>query len=175
MELLSASQIDQALRRLGELADQQNLTLRMALVGGAVMTLAYHARASTRDVDAIFFSPPNAVQIRQLALQVALEMNLPDDWLNDGAKGFVVGLDLGQTLISAKGIEVQQVSPKQLLAMKLSAWRDDTDIQDAKRLLKELRGSKEEIWAAVEPFLSKGDELKAHYAFLDLWENEYAQ
>ncbi len=175
MELLSAEQIEQALRRLGELAFAQDLQLDMALVGGAVMTLAYHARASTRDVDAIFFSPPDAAQIRQLALQVGLEMNLPQDWLNDGAKGFVVGLELGQTLIATQGITVRQVSAIQLLAMKLSAWRDDTDIQDAKRLLKEIDGSKEEIWSRLESFLSKGDELKAHYAFLDLWESQYAQ
>jgi hypothetical protein len=54
--------------------------------------------------------------------------------------------------------------------MKLSAWRDDIDIEDARQLLQSLEGEQEEIWAAVEPYLVPGAELKAHYAFLDLWE-----
>ncbi len=62
--------------------------------------------------------------------------------------------------------------------MKLSAWRDDVDIADARRLLEdllqemlpEMSGNRAEIWQAVEPYLVPGDELKAQYAFADLWE-----
>jgi len=57
--------------------------------------------------------------------------------------------------------------------MKLSAWRDDVDIEDARRLLQALQGDQEQIWAAVEPYLFPGTELKAQYAFLDLWETTY--
>ena len=43
------------------------------------------------------------------------------------------------------------------LSLKLSAWRDDVDIADARRLLEEmlqeLSGSRAEIWQAVEPYL----------------------
>jgi hypothetical protein len=59
--------------------------------------------------------------------------------------------------------------------MKSTAWRDDVDIADARRLLEEL-GSKQgrdEIWDAVQPFLVPGNELKAQYAFADLWESLY--
>jgi predicted nucleotidyltransferase len=175
MGLLTAAQIKAGLERLGQLAVFEGLQLRLALVGGAVMALAYGARDSTRDVDALFFSPPDAMTIRRLALQVALEMGFAEDWLNDGAKGYVKGLDLGQRLLAADGIEVWQISPVQLLAMKLSAWRDDTDIRDATRLLHELSGTREEIWVQLEPFLSKGDELKAQYAFADLWESLHAE
>lgn len=76
-------------------------------------------------------------------------------------------------MLSAPGIEVRSPATAQLLAMKLSAWRDDLDIADAKRLLDELVGSREEIWQAVEPFLVPGDELKAQYAFEDLWEGQH--
>jgi hypothetical protein len=57
--------------------------------------------------------------------------------------------------------------------MKLSAWRDDVDVSDARRLLEELAREKDKdrIWKKVEPFLVPGDELKAQYAFLDLWES----
>lgn len=61
----------------------------------------------------------------------------------------------------------------QLLAMKLSAWRDETDIDDARRLLRELTGTHEQVWTKLEPYLVPGRELKAKYAFLDLWENMY--
>jgi len=70
----------------------------------------------------------------------------------------------------ATGIQVRRPATAQLLAMKLSAWRDDIDIADARRLLQEMSGSREDIWQAVEPYLVPGDELKAQYAFADLWE-----
>ena len=59
--------------------------------------------------------------------------------------------------------------------MKLCAWRDDLDISDARRLLQEIVSGhgKDEIWASLEPYLVPGDELTAHYAFLDLWETLY--
>lgn len=55
--------------------------------------------------------------------------------------------------------------------MKLSAWRDDVDIADAERLLQDLRktGTRDEVWERVSPFLFPGTELKAEYAFDDIW------
>lgn len=75
-------------------------------------------------------------------------------------------------------VDVLILSPKEAritrdLAMKLSAWRDDIDIEDARRLLQELAGTQDEIWQAVEPFLIPGQQLKAQYAFFDLWETTY--
>ena len=55
--------------------------------------------------------------------------------------------------------------------MKLSAWRDDVDISDARLLLPEVQGTREEVWSTVEPFLVPGRELKARFAFEDLWES----
>src|SRR5438067_10714426 len=93
-----------------------------------------------------------------------------DDWLNDGAKGYLVGLSNGPVILSAPGIEVRSPSTAQLLAMKLSAWRDDLDVADAGRLLDEMTGNRGEVWREIEPYLIPGDELKAQYAFADLWE-----
>ena len=73
-------------------------------------------------------------------------------------------------MISAPGIEVRSPDTVQLLAMKLSAWRDDLDINDASRLLDEIDGERDEVWRMVERYLVPGDELKAQYAFADLWE-----
>ncbi len=133
------------------------------------MSLAYDARASTRDIDAIFLSPPEASEVRNWASQVAAELGWADDWLNDGAKGFLQGLKQGKSLLQSEGIEVWQVAPEQLLAMKLSAWRDDTDINDSKRLLQEFQGlSLENIWVAIEPFVQQHFKQKARYALEDV-------
>ena len=74
-------------------------------------------------------------------------------------------------VLSAPGIEVRSPSTAQLLAMKLSAWRDDLDVADAGRLLDEMTGNRGEVWSQIEPYLIPGDELKAQYAFADLWED----
>ena len=77
------------------------------------------------------------------------------------------------TLIaSAPGIRVLRPAVEQLLAMKLGgAWRDDVDIADATRLLAELPSDRQWAWSLVEPHLQAGRELKARYAFDDLWED----
>jgi hypothetical protein len=97
------------------------------------------------------------------------------EWLNDGAKGYLIGLTAGPVVFSAPGIEVRSPATAQLLAMKLSAWRDDIDIADASRLLEEMKGSRDDIWQEVEPHLVPGDELKAQYAFADLWETHHGK
>ena len=139
------------------------------------MVLGYQARQSTRDVDAVILAPKEARLVRALAKQVAEENDWPEDWLNDGAKGYLVGISDGPILFSAPGIEAHAPSLEQLLAMKLSAWRDDLDISDARRLMQEITSghNKDEIWQRLEPYLVPGDELTAQYAFLDLWESLY--
>ena len=176
MATFSRQDILTGLERLGQLAEQRGFHIELTLVGGAAMVLGFDARQSTRDVDAVILAPKVAGVVRQLAKIVAEERNWPEDWLNDGAKGYMVGISRGQRLFSAPGIDAQSPSLFQLLAMKLSAWRDDVDISDARRLLEELARqnlSNNEIWEQVEPFLVPGDELTAQYAFQDLWETLY--
>ena len=170
MATITRREIVEAFERLGQLAEARGVKIELALVGGALMVLAYGARDSTRDVDAVVIAPNEARTVRELAQIVAEERGWPDDWLNDGAKGFLIGLSPGPVVFEAPGIEVRSPAIVQLLAMKLSAWRDDVDIADARRLLQELSGGREEVWRAVEPFLAPGNELKAKLAFGDLWE-----
>lgn len=173
MALLGKQDIIDALTRIGELAAARGQTVELLLIGGSVMVLLFGTRQSTRDVDVVILVPSDAAQVRDLARAVAEERSWPHDWLNDAAKGFVVGPLDGPVLFSAQGITVRRPSIEQLLAMKLCAWRDDVDIGDARRLLQELSGEREDIWRGVAPHLQPGRELKARYAFEDLWEDTH--
>ncbi len=141
------------------------------LAGGAALVLMYNAREATRDVDFCSVATGSSAALRQAARRVAVALELPDDWLNDGAKGYLKGLLPGEVLLDRPALLVRALGSQQLLAMKLSAWRDDVDISDARLLLAEVQGSREEVWSAIEPFLVPGRELKARYAFEDLWES----
>lgn len=175
MATFTRSDIEEGLKRLGELAQEKGLHIQLTLVGGAVMVLRFDARPSTRDVDAVILLPREARLARELSKHVADERGWPEDWLNDGAKGYLVGISEGPVLFQAAGIEAHSPSLEQLLAMKLSAWRDDIDISDARRLLDEVdQGqNRDDLWKKIEPFLVKGDELTAQYAFWDLWESTH--
>jgi hypothetical protein len=58
----------------------------------------------------------------------------------------------------------------QMLALKLSAWRDDVDITDAEVVLRAMDGARDVLWSEVAAYLPRGQELKAQYAFDQLWE-----
>ena len=122
-EALSRSRITQALRRLGELAREQKVTLEVSLYGGAVFTLVYGSRDATRDVDAII--RPEAAA-RTLARRVAQELGLPDDWLNDHVRQFLAEKEAKRKLTEAEfgeGLRVSVPTAAYLLAMKLRACR----------------------------------------------------
>jgi hypothetical protein len=83
----------------------------------------------------------------------------------------MIGLSIGPVIFESPGIKVYRPALEQLLAMKLCAWRDDVDIADARRLLMELPPDYNKVWQGMEPYLQPGRELKAKYAFDDLWED----
>ena len=70
----------------------------------------------------ITLDPSSSAELRAAAASVAHSLGLPEDWLNDGAKGYLQGLAPGELLFSTAGLVVRTVAPQQLLAMKLSAW-----------------------------------------------------
>jgi hypothetical protein len=170
MATFTGKEIAEGIKRLGELAVESGIEIELTLIGGALMVLRFQARESTRDVDVAILAPAEANKVRNLARAVAAERGWPADWLNDGAKGYLVGLSKGPVVLSAPGVEVRSPATAQLLAMKLSAWRDDVDVADAARLLNEMTGDRDEIWPTVVPYLVPGSELKAQYAYADLWE-----
>lgn len=122
-EALSRSKITQALRRLGELAREQNITLEVSLYGGAVFTLVYGSREATKDVDAVV--RPSEIA-KTLAGKVARELELPEDWINDDVKQFLAEKEAKRRLTETDfgdGIRISVPTAAYLLAMKLRACR----------------------------------------------------
>ena len=169
-EKMNRAQIEEALRALGEVAQADGYHVDLFAVGGAVMVLKFNARLATKDIDAVILGPAPASLVRAMAERVAVQLGWPMDWLNDGAKGYV-GADVqGDVLFEAPGVTVLAPPLAQMLALKVGAWRDDIDMDDAEVILRAMTGSRGEIWAAVEAYLPRGQELKAQYAFGQLWE-----
>jgi hypothetical protein len=174
MTLLSRTAILQAFEALARELGTGTATMRdeMVVAGGAAMVVLYGARDATKDVDAFAVGSTDPAVLSRAARRVALALDLPENWLNDGAKGYLNGILPGKVLLDRPALLIRALAPQQLLAMKLSAWRDDVDIADARVLLHEFLAQREEVWKLIEPFLVPGRELKAKYAFDDLWESE---
>lgn len=122
-ENLNRIQITQALRRLGELALEQKVALEVSLYGGAVFTLVYGSRDATKDVDAVV--RPSEIA-EKLAVKVAKELSLPEDWLNDQVKQFLAEKEAKRQLTEVdlgEGLRVSVPTAAYLLAMKLRAAR----------------------------------------------------
>lgn len=170
MERMSREAIARALESLAAELPVIGQPAELFVVGGAALVLLYGARESTKDVDGFLLNAAAVPRLRVAAGRVAASLDLPADWLNDGAKGYVHGWAPGEVVLVTPSLVVRALAPQQLLAMKLSAWRDDVDIEDARLLLTKLSGERDTVWGMVEPHLVPGRELKARYAFDDLWE-----
>jgi hypothetical protein len=164
---LSAEDIKLAFVALSEELGHQPQRAEIVVVGGAALVLAFGARQSTKDVDAYFVRPEGAI-LRDAAERVASRLDLPSDWLNDGAKAYLVGVTTGDVVFESSSLIVHAASTPQLLAMKLATLRDAIDRSDASLLLSRMTGSSDEVWTAVRPFVPPPQLDKAFSAFEDL-------
>ncbi len=142
--MLSVETIRQALGELNQELARRNSRGEICLVGGAALCLAYHARATTKDLDGVF---EPAQVVRSAAAAVAERMSLPEDWLNDAVKGFLPSTPQSKNIVfSADFLSVWVPAPEYLLAMKVVSSRVGTrDIDDIRFLAKllELKTAKD--------------------------------
>jgi hypothetical protein len=148
-----AALTDRKIRRLfGLLNDELRRTGtegELFLVGGAVMCLAYAARPSTQDVDALFRP---AREVREAAARVAMQAGVQPDWLNDGVKGFLSERGEFSPFLELDHLRVMVAQPEYLLAMKCLSLRigaEFHDEDDVRYLLRHLNVASYEQAVAV--------------------------
>jgi hypothetical protein len=167
--LLSKEDMLKGLRELGELARKNNLDIKLALVGGAVMVLEYQTRELTHDIDAVVLSPTEKWKVFELVRIIASKYGWPEDWLNDNVEIYIGDDIISHRLFLEPGIEVFVPVTEQMLALKLSAARGGVDLNDAAELLKNMSGSRDEIWQKIVPYILQGSMATAEDAYDMVW------
>lgn len=159
---MTREEIVAALTALGAVLHARGVVGELYVVGGAAIALAFDARRSTRDVDAVF--EPKA-EIYEAAAEVAVELDLPPGWLNDAVKGFLAGPDpAAAAVLDVPGLRCLTASPRMLLALKVLAHRigeDDDDVRLLARVLELERAA--DVLAVAEAVF--GDRLDAAARF----------
>lgn len=147
--MLTKEIILQAFCRLGEIARDQGKVIDLAVYGGAAIALAFDARPSTKDVDAVVRGDPSV--LRAAVDQVGDELGLPPSWLNDAVKGFLSERDSASLTLfgsfpnaNSVGLRVYIARAEYLFAMKCMAMRlsdtpgEGSDLADIIMLAKHL-------------------------------------
>jgi hypothetical protein len=135
--MLDREKILRLFEKLNEKLKARDIKGEIGIVGGAVMCVVYQARVSTKDIDGIFV--PTAI-IRDLANSLAEEEEIEPNWLNDGAKGYLVDGFKRNDVVNLSNLSVWAPEANYMLAMKcLSARYDTEDKNDVIFLLKHLK------------------------------------
>ncbi len=174
METFGPVELQQAWSALDRHLADRGSRVELFVIGGAALVAGYGARRTTRDIDAVVLPSEAVPLVRAVVRAIADELGWPDDWLNDAAKAYVRDPLPGAVLFQGKALVVRMPVPEQLLAMKLSAWRDDVDVTDARLLLGRCGVTeREDLWHRIIRHVLPGRELKARYAFDDLWDSAH--
>ena len=168
--MLSADKMIHLFNKLNLHLKQQGEKGEIGIVGGAVMCLVYNARASTKDVDAVF--EPTAM-IRKLVAKISLEEGLPDDWLNDAAKAYIRPGFIQEDVISLSHLKVWAPDARYMLAMKcISARFDTSDGDDIKFLIKFIGlSSPQSVFEIIQDYYPKNQvESKTQFFIEELFD-----
>jgi hypothetical protein len=149
--MLDVALIRRSFDALNEELKARGVVGEIGLCGGAVMCLVFDARRATKDVDAIF-AP--ARELREAAARVAEPLGVPENWLNDAAKGYFAGSPPQQEVLNLSNLRVWSPTADYMLAMKCVAARFDThDRDDVLFLIKHLGlRSPSEVFAVVSRY-----------------------
>jgi hypothetical protein len=174
---LTREAILNALASLSEELGRQGVTGELCLFGGTVMVLAFAARVTTKDVDAIF--QPSQL-IRNLARQIGERQRLPANWLNDAVKGYVSARHetTAGNLPQFPHLRLTMPVPEYLLAMKCIAARlggtsdEQSDVPDILFLLRhlDLRSAREVLDLVAQYYPANRIPVKTQYLIEGLFE-----
>lgn len=174
---LTREQIIRALQSLSDELGKQDVTGEVCLFGGTVMLLAFNARLTTKDVDALF---QPAQSIRELVRSIAEKQHLPIDWLNDGVKGFLSTRHQTTTgnLPQFPHLRLTMPVPEYLLAMKCMASRlgsttgEQSDLPDIIFLIRHLnlKSAKDVLDLVAQYYPASRIPVKTQYLVEGLFE-----
>jgi len=166
-----------ALQALSDELGRQQVVGEVCLFGGTVMVLAFAARVSTKDVDALF---QPAGLIRKLADQIGAAQHLPKNWLNDGVKGFLSAHHAvtAGNLPQFPHLKLTMPVPEYLLAMKCMAARlggttgEPTDVRDILFLIRklEMKAASEVLDLVAQYYPANRIPVKTQYLIEGLFE-----
>lgn len=125
--MLSATDIRKLFDLLNARLSEEHVIAEVYVVGGAVMALAFAARPSTNDMDAVFV--PKEI-VRRLARKVAADAGADENWLNDAVKGFLSDRGEFSPWLELSHLRVFMPIPEYLLAMKCVAFRIGPEFRD---------------------------------------------
>jgi len=125
--MLTADKIRELFTLLDKALAREDVIGEVYVVGGAVMTLAFAARPSTNDVDAVF--TPKEI-VRRAARRVARDADVDPNWLNDAVKGFLGDRGEFSSWLDLPHLKVFTPVPEYLLAMKCIAFRLGPEFHD---------------------------------------------
>jgi hypothetical protein len=168
---MNKADIKRYLQLLGQELQTRNTAGNILLLGGAVMLLEVGNRATTQDIDASF-EGSNASLIRQAIVVIAQREGLAQDWLNDGAKGFLYSQPKTVLWKSYPGLNIYIPSLDYILAMKIIAGRP-RDIEDARALIQKLHIPDEQILLSiVTKYIPRERiDVRVQYLIADLFES----
>ncbi len=147
---LSRDVLVEAFGDLGRRAWALGKTVEIAIYGGSALMLSYDWRLATKDVDGVYEA--DRTTVRALSTAVAADRGWPENWLNDGVKGFLSALDAESGVKNlygefpssdTPGLRVFLPRPEYLFAMKCRAMRvggvdENSDLDDIRRLAGEI-------------------------------------
>ena len=172
---MNEEEIMKCLDVLNEKLKAKNKYGEISIVGGAVMCLCYKSREVTRDIDAIY--EPKEL-INTCIKETSEELNLTEDWLNDGVKGFLSEKAEFKQYIKFSNLIVNVAEPEYMLAMKcLSARAENTnEVDDIKYLIKILElKSYEEVEKMIFKYYPADRFLvKTKYLIMEVLNNVYS-
>lgn len=137
----------------------QELDARLAsacdiiVIGGAAMILHFGAQRATRDIDVLVLRGDTGA-LRQAVKAVALEHNLPEDWLSEAAKGFadILRPDFQTRLVllplPLQRLRIYALGRPEQAAMKIVALREQ-DLEDLELLLPMMSDADKEILVSI--------------------------
>ena len=128
MAMLDKDDILRGFRKIDARARDAGVLIDLSVYGGAALAIAFDLRDATRDVDAVVRGTPDF--LRRIAADVAREEGWPEDWLNDGVKGFTSANEQMRLMESFAaspqgGLRIHVPTAEYLFAMKCMAMRPE--------------------------------------------------